>query len=631
MAASVRANALLCWAFSNSRSIPVIRLAHCTRWLDAFVAGRLLIAGYVVLLTGLFWVNDTSSYTKLYYALLAAPTLIVMLAKPQYWRMLIREPIVMAFLVMAAWLLLSLSWTQTEDDPSSLAKRPLYVFMMFAACAIIALKDQQRLLKALRIAAMLASAAAMVGLAIFLSRNDGGRMIGTGALSNPLLSSHVYGFFCAYWMAVWLTDRDGPSWLPIMFAAPLIAALLATGSRTPLMALGMVSIWMAALGGRRALYLVAAMAFIVISGFLLRPDVLLQRGLSFRPELWGEAIRQASEHLWVGHGYGAEFTFTIAGLGRTLSDPHNVELAVLLELGIVGLTLWLVMYAIALVRCLNKQACLQLASALAVYGLAAGLTEGSNFLSRPNENWFLIWIPLSFIAALSISLRQKGPLLNALTEEQFNHLLQGADVIEADGHGVKVAKLADGRYLKLFRRKRFFSTALWAPPSRRFASNAQHLLLLGVPAPAVSKLIQIKTSKVDGVLYLPLPGDTLRNRWRALTDAERELEIEAFGAFLGHLHQLGIYFRSLHLGNVIKLPDGSFGLIDVSDMSISNEPLKPWKRRRNLTHMLRYGEDSNWLAVQHISSLTEGYAEHCGQRAALKLNQQLNRLVHATQ
>ena len=187
MAASVRANALLCWAFSNSRSIPVIRLAHCTRWLDAFVAGRLLIAGYVVLLTGLFWVNDTSSYTKLYYALLAAPTLIVMLAKPQYWRMLIREPIVMAFLVMAAWLLLSLSWTQTEDDPSSLAKRPLYVFMMFAACAIIELKDQQRLLKALRIAAMLASAAAMAGLAIFLSRNDGGRMIGTSAAAVTLL------------------------------------------------------------------------------------------------------------------------------------------------------------------------------------------------------------------------------------------------------------------------------------------------------------------------------------------------------------------------------------------------------------------------------------------------------------
>lgn len=606
------------------------RLSSFTERLDDFISGRVLVAGYLALLTGLFWVVDTSSYTKFYYALMAAPTLVVLLVRPQYWRMLLREPIVIAFLTMAAWLLLSLSWTLSEDDPSRLAKRPLYIFMMFAACAIMALKDQQRFLKTLRIAAIVASAAAVVGLAIFLARDEAGRMVGTGALTNPLLSSHVFGFFCAYWMAVWLTDRDCPAWLSIVAAAPLLVALLATGSRTPLMALAVTSLWMAALAGRRAFYLVAAMAFIVISGLVLRPDVLLQRGMSFRPELWSEAIRQASEHFWIGHGYGAEFAFKVVGLGRTLSDPHNVELAVFLELGIVGLALWLAMYVIALIRSLSRHTCLQLASALAVYGLAAGLTEGSNFLSRPNENWFLIWIPLSLIAALSISLRQKEPPTTTLTEEQLNRLLKTAHVIEEDGHGVKVAKLADGAYLKLFRRKRFLSTALWAPPSRRFASNARQLRLLGITAPAINKLIQIQSAKLDGVLYQPLPGDTLRNRWRILSDAERENEIREFGTFLGRLHQLGVYFRSLHLGNVLRQPDGSFGLIDVSDMSISNDPLMPWKRRRNLTHMLRYSEDSGWLAVQHVSSLTEGYAEQCGKPAAMKLNQQLNQLGRGT-
>jgi hypothetical protein len=37
--------------------------------------------------------------------------------------------------------------------------------------------------------------------------------------------------------------------------------------------------------------------------------------------------------------------------------------------------------------------------------MACGLTEGSNFLSRPNENWFLIWIPLALVAALSAAKR----------------------------------------------------------------------------------------------------------------------------------------------------------------------------------------------------------------------------------
>ncbi|MNM97785.1 hypothetical protein D3C81_1103000 [compost metagenome] len=91
----------------------------------------------------------------------------------------------------------------------------------------------------------------------------------------------------------------------------------------------------------------------------------------------------------------------------TMSDPHNVELAVLLELGLVGLLFWLLMYGYGLWRCFaqRRQREFQIASAMLVYGFGAGLTEGSSFLSRPNESWFLIWIPLSLVAALSISQR----------------------------------------------------------------------------------------------------------------------------------------------------------------------------------------------------------------------------------
>lgn len=608
------------------------RLFPSAYHLDDFIARRWLIVGYVALLTGLFWLGDTSTYTKLYYGLMATPALIALIVRPRYWLIMLREPVILAFLALAVWLLLSLSWTSSEDAPGGLAKRPIYVFMMFAACAIIALKDQHQLLRALRFAAMAASLAALVGLAMFLAGAEHDRMIGTGALSNPLLSSHVFGFFCTYWVAVWLTDRDCPSWLSIIFTIPLLAAVLATGSRTPLMAMTLTSLWMVALAGRRALYLVATVIVAVIAGIVLMPEILLQRGLSFRPELWSDAIRQASDHLWIGHGYGAEFGFDIAELGFTLTDPHNVQLAVLLELGIVGLALWLLMYLLVFLRCLSQKhhASLQLASALAVYGLAAGLTEGSNFLSRPNENWFLIWIPLSLIAAISINLRQEAPRSRTLTKGQLNELLQTARIIEEDGHGIKVAELADGNYLKLFRRKRIISTALWAPPSRRFADNARQLQLLGVTAPSIDCFVRVPSARLDGIIYHPLPGDTLRNRWRSLGDAERDEDIRQFGAFLGQLHQLGIYFRSLHLGNVLKQPDGSLGLIDVADMMIAQHPLSPWKRSRNLMHMLRYSEDSHWLTVQHISALTSGYANQCGQPAAQRLEQRLRTIIGGT-
>src|SRR3990167_136452 len=255
-----------------------------------------LALGYLVLLTGLFWVANGSLFTKFYYGLIAAPALFALILAPHNLRPILREPIVLVFLAFSAWLLLSLSWTQADDGLGGLAKRPLYVFMMFAACALIACKDEQLLLKTLRIGALLAVLAALINLYIyFASPPAGGRLIGTGALRNPLLSSHVLGFFCTYWIAAWLTRSERHDWLPIVLALPLLAALLATGSRTPLLALALTSLWMLLITSRRALYLVAALMLAAAISMVFMPELLLQRGLSFRPQLWSEAIRQASE------------------------------------------------------------------------------------------------------------------------------------------------------------------------------------------------------------------------------------------------------------------------------------------------------------------------------------------------
>jgi hypothetical protein len=40
-----------------------------------------------------------------------------------------------------------------------------------------------------------------------------------------------------------------------------------------------------------------------------------------------------------------------------------------------------------------------ISSALLVFGFAAGLTEGGEFLTRPKEHWFLIWIPFALLSS----------------------------------------------------------------------------------------------------------------------------------------------------------------------------------------------------------------------------------------
>lgn len=370
-----------------------------------------LLAGYIGLLTGLFWLSNGSLYTKVYYGLIAAPAAISLFVARGHIRLMIREPVVLAFLAFSTWLLITLSWSSTDESVGSMAKRPLYVFMLFVACSFVACRDEQVFMKVLRVAAAIGAAAALGNLILFAIQMPGdGRLIGSGALRNPLLTSHVLGFFCTYWIATWLARNERQEWLPILLSCILLAALLATGSRTPLLGLAVVSAWMLLICTRRALYLVGTLGTAAaISAFCL-PQLLLQRGVSFRPQLWADAWRQSLEQFWLGHGYDSRFVFQIAEIGYPLSDPHNIELAVLLEMGLVGLVIWLALYALTLLRCLELRhdRHFQIASALVVYGFAAGLTEGSSFLSRPNESWFLLWIPFALVAALSISRRKQA-------------------------------------------------------------------------------------------------------------------------------------------------------------------------------------------------------------------------------
>lgn len=217
--------------------------------------------------------------------------------------------------------------------------------------------------------------------------------------------------------------------------------------------------------------------------------------------------------------------------------------------------------------------------------------------------------------------------MKILSEPDLSALLLGSTTIEEDGLGLKVARLADGSFLKLYRRKRLLSSALWSPPSVRFAENAEHLQKLGIPAPNIHELLRVPERQLNGVRYQPLPGDTLRNRWRSLAAEARDQEVEQFGGFLGRLHESGVYFRSLHLGNVLRLPDGELGLIDLSDMTISGHALKAMKRQRNLKHILRYREDTQWLSESHREAWLRGYANHCGQAQAARLGRTIERMV----
>lgn len=215
-----------------------------------------------------------------------------------------------------------------------------------------------------------------------------------------------------------------------------------------------------------------------------------------------------------------------------------------------------------------------------------------------------------------------------LSREAFETMLVGAQILEQDARGLKVLRLADGNILKLFRVKHLISSARVYSYARQFCRNAERLQVLGIPTVSVLALYHFGDSTDTAVRYRPLPGQTIRQlaSSKALDDAL----MTRLGAFIGRLHDLGIYFRSLHMGNIVHTDDGGFGLIDVADMSIYPWRLRCGRRLRNLRHITRLQEDMRQLAAAQWNALWHGYfnGSQLDHRCQQRLDSRLHELAN---
>ena len=189
-------------------------------------------------------------------------------------------------------------------------------------------------------------------------------------------------------------------------------------------------------------------------------------------------------------------------------------------------------------------------------------------------------------------------------------MLAAATVLERDAYGEKVLQLADGRMVKLFRRKRWLSSALFFPYARRFMRNAQKLAALQIPTVEVVDLAWCAAVRRHLVTYHPLPGDTLRQVLRCQTVDVRPQLLRMLAGFIAQLHEKGVYFRSVHFGNIIVLPDrNGLGLIDVADLVVRRRALSSSERLRNFRHLLRYAEDAGFLREFGWAAFVDCYLE----------------------
>jgi len=195
-----------------------------------------------------------------------------------------------------------------------------------------------------------------------------------------------------------------------------------------------------------------------------------------------------------------------------------------------------------------------------------------------------------------------------LDADEYGALIQDAELLREDAYGPKVYKTPDGRIVKLFRIKHLLSSSILYPYNLRFLRNTQRLRRMGIVCVAVDEIFYCHAVRRHGLVYRRLEGTPLDELLVSAGGRERQL-FSDYAAFIAMLHARRIYFRSLHPGNILLLPDGGFGLIDVADMRFPRLPLSPSRRRRNFRHLFRSAEFKQALKLLPGALFITAYLE----------------------
>ena len=198
------------------------------------------------------------------------------------------------------------------------------------------------------------------------------------------------------------------------------------------------------------------------------------------------------------------------------------------------------------------------------------------------------------------------------TSGELRNLVTRSQVLSRDGFGEKVLQTADGAMVKIFRRKHRFSSALLSCYAKRFCKNANRLRRLGIATVEILDLAYCREEKKHLVTYRPLPGVDLR---AALAAGDPDRLLRHLAGFMARLHRAGVYFRSIHFGNIVVTPSGELGLIDVADMRIFAWSLGADRRNRNFKHMLRYPQDREAVSRFGVERFIQEYLAVAGSSA----------------
>ncbi|WP_417532083.1 O-antigen ligase family protein [Marinobacter lipolyticus] len=253
------------------------------------------------------------------------------------------------------------------------------------------------------------------------------RISGFGFLSHPILGPSSLISWWAIAMVMYRMDCRRSVYdhaVIVLSFLVVFTIVMLSQSRGPFVALSvfmftfLLSLMWVSERKDKWIYIIGLVGGCVLLGVLsalLFDDLInrmIERGLSYRPQIWLAVLQNPPELIWFGAGMASDFTTSEAGkvlyeqIGIRIKHPHNLFIGAFHYSGLVGAGIFFILLTWGLVRILrlsglSGRRIRPFAIGLYILTLLLNMTDGYRLVAPPSPDWLFFWLPFMFLVGLA--------------------------------------------------------------------------------------------------------------------------------------------------------------------------------------------------------------------------------------
>lgn len=195
--------------------------------------------------------------------------------------------------------------------------------------------------------------------------------------------------------------------------------------------------------------------------------------------------------------------------------------------------------------------------------------------------------------------------MDIISSHEFQTLCNRSNIslLKTTYNRPKLFETDNGEMIKVFYpRKKRLSSDKFKPYAMRFCNNAERLRSFGFKTLVIKNIQFCPDLNTYIITYPKLPGVDAR----VLAKSDRSI-INDIASLLADLHNNGIFFRSIHLENILCQSKGKLALIDIVDVQFKKNSLSTYLRFRNLKHLFLVKDDKKFWENYGIENFLKSY------------------------